>query len=241
MKYLAFFILFFGLNLINYASKPPSHQLWNELLTNNVNDRGQVNYEGIINDKSKLETYLSLLSASEPNDSWGKDNLMAFWINTYNAFTIKLIIDNYPLKSITNLNFNGKSAWDYPFFSINGKQLTLNRIEHEILRKKYADPRIHFAVNCASLSCPKLLNIAFEAETLNETLDKMVREFINDSFYNKISENRIEISQLFDWYREDFTKQGSVIDFLNKYSAIKINKSSPISYIEYNWNLNNQK
>ena len=137
-----------------------------------------------------------------------------------------------------DLKFDSKSAWDYPFIVIDEKEISLNYIEHEILRKKYFDPRIHFAVNCASFSCPRLLNIAYTEDNLKKQLEQMTKEFVNSNLHNTISATEIEISQLFNWYNGDFIKEVSLIDFLNKYSTISISSSAEISFKEYNWSLN---
>lgn len=183
-------LVFVCLSTTVVASKPTNHDIWSNLLANHVTEDGKVNYKGFITDKAKLNEYLNLLANSTPEESWGKDNIMVFWINAYNAFTIKLIVDNYPLKSIMDLKFEDKSAWDYTFIKINNQDMTLNYIEHEILRKNYKDPRIHFAVNCASYSCPRLLNKAFASDNLNEQLDKMTKEFVNNNLHNKLSGNK---------------------------------------------------
>ena len=160
---------------------------------------------------------------------------MAYWINAYNAYTIKLMLNNYPLKSI--IDINGGTAWDLKFVEIEGEKYSLNNIEHDILRAKYFDSRIHFAVNCASISCPKLSNTAYFAEGLDQKLEKAAKEFINNSAQNTISSNKACVSKLFDWYKDDFTKNGTVKEYINKYSTTKLT-TDKISYKEYNWNIN---
>src|SRR5690606_7886580 len=124
-----------------------------------VAPNGLVNYNGFKQDKQQLDLYLKLLQAGVPDpDKWSKEEQLAYWINAYNAFTIKLIIDNYPLKSIKDLNSTIaiptiNSIWDDKFFSLGGQKFSLNMIEHGILRKDFDEPRIHFAINCASISC----------------------------------------------------------------------------------------
>ncbi len=213
-----------------------SHKTWDQLLMKHVSVSGNVNYEGFKNDKAKLQEYLNSLAKESPSESWSKNEKMAYWINAYNAFTVKLILDNMPLKSV--MEINGGKAWDLKFIKIGNKTLSLNNIEHDILRAKFKDARIHFAVNCASISCPKIKNSAFNANELEKQLDQMTRSFVNNHTKNKIEAGNVKISKLFDWYKDDFTKQGSVIDFLNKYSKTKINSAAKISFMEYNWNLN---
>lgn len=211
-----------------------SHDKWDQLLKKYVSASGKVNYKGFKADKANLQTYLDYLSANPPQADWSRNKIRAFWINAYNAFTVKTIVDNYPLKSITDL---GK-PWDKAFISIGGKTYSLNDIEHKILRAKYFDSRIHFAVNCASFSCPKILNKAFTEANVSAQMQALAVSYINNPSHNKISPEKAELSQLFEWYKGDFTKKGSLIDYINKYSKVKLNPDAKISYMPYNWNLN---
>ena len=226
------------------GSTPPSHQLWDQLVRAHVKPDGSVNYKGFIQDKSKLEQYLKLISDNAPDrKTWSKDEQMAYWINAYNAFTVKLIVDNYPVKSIRDLGPTLKiplikDVWHYKFFKIGGDESSLDEIEHSILRKEFDEPRIHFAINCASVSCPPLLNEAFVAEKLEAQLTKVAITFINDPTRNKITADQAQVSSIFSWFKGDFTKKGTLIDFLNLYSKIKIKATAKISHLDYNWNLN---
>ncbi len=223
---------------------PPSHKTWNELLKANVSTDGSVDYRGFVEEKAKLNTYLKSLSENAPDrKTWSKDEQLAYWINAYNAFTVKLIVDNYPVESIKDLGPKLKiplikDVWHYKFFEIGGQESSLDEIEHSILRKEFEEPRIHFAINCASVSCPPLLNEAFEADIIDAQLEKVAKRFINDSSRNKISPGAVQISSIFSWFKGDFTKNGSLIDFLNKYSTTKINSKAKVSFLDYDWNLN---
>jgi hypothetical protein len=225
-------------------STAPSHQAFDELLKKHVSKDGIVNYKGFIQDKAKLDKYLDLLSNNAPDrKTWSKDEQLAYWINAYNAFTVKLIVDNYPVKSIKDLHPAVKiplinTVWHIKFFKIGGKEASLDEIEHKILRKEFEEPRIHFAVNCASFSCPPLLNEAFVPEKINQQLDLVARTFINDTKRNKISPDKIEISSIFSWFKGDFTKNGSLIDYLNQYSKVKIKPNAKVSHLDYDWSLN---
>ncbi|MEM6805797.1 MAG: DUF547 domain-containing protein, partial [Bacteroidota bacterium] len=183
-----------------------SHDAWDQLLKKYVSSSGKVNYKGFKTEKAKLEAYVKYLGENTPQADWSRNKIRAYWINAYNAFTVKLILDNYPLKSIMNLD-SGK-PWDKAFISLGGKSYTLNDIEHKILRAKYFDSRIHFAVNCASFSCPKLLNRAFTESNVSSQMSILASAYINDSRHNKISPEKAELSQLFEWYKGDFTKKG---------------------------------
>lgn len=216
----------------NYL-KGVNHALWTELLQKHVSSQGNVNYKGFKTDEIKLKNYFQSLSENTVEDSWSKAEKLAYWINAYNAFTIQLIIDNYPVKSIKDIN----SPWDQRFIKLGEKSYSLNDIEHEILRKM-GDARIHFAIVCASVSCPKLLNKAFEASKLEAQLNAATKAFLTDPERNNLSENKIEISKIFKWFSSDFKQNGSLIDFLNKYSEITISENASKSYKDYNWDLN---
>ena len=214
--------------------------IYNDLLQKHVTKDGIVDYKSFKADEAKLDTYISYLEKTTPASSWSENKQKAFWINAYNAYTIKLILENYPLKSIMDIKQDGKTAWKISFANVGGKTYTLDHIEHEILRKNLFDPRIHVGVNCASGSCPKLGNVAFTEENVHANLEELMKEFINDSSRNKIKNNKVQISSIFDWFKEDFTKNGSVIDYLNKYSNTEINPNAKISYLKYDWSLNNK-
>jgi len=210
----------------------------NDLLQKHVSNDGFVDYKSLKNDEAKLDNYLTYLENTTPSDSWSENKQRAFWINAYNAHTLKLILKNYPLKSIMDIKQKGKTAWKIPFAKVGGETYTLDHIEHEILRKKLFDPKIHVGVNCASGSCPKLGNVAFTEENIDEELTKLMKAFINDSSRNKITKKKVQISEIFNWFKDDFTKNGSVIDYLNKYSETEIKSNARISYLNYDWSLN---
>jgi hypothetical protein len=210
-----------------------NHAKWNALLQKNVSKNGDVNYKAFQKDSKELQAYLNELSGNVPTKSWSKNATLAYWINAYNAYTVKLILDNYPTKSIKEIN----DPWGKKFISLGNKKYSIEEIEHEILRKM-AEPRIHFAINCASFSCPNLLNEAYTETKLEKQLVAVSKSFINDKTKNTITENKIEISKIFDWFSGDFKKKGSVIDFLNQYSTIKISSKAKVNYKDYNWKLN---
>lgn len=227
-------------------SGKPDHSKWTELLQKYVNDKGFVNYKGMIQDKSKLNAYTEDLSKNPPQSSWSENEKLAYWINAYNAFTVKLIVDNYPLESIKDLNPTiaiptVSTVWTKKWFQIGGEDFSLDRIEHKILRKDFEEPRIHFAVNCASFSCPPLRAEAYVGSQVDAQLDEQARRFINDSVRNKISKDKIEISQIFSWFKGDFTEGQSLIEFLNRYSKVKIDSGADVDHMDYDWSLNEVK
>lgn len=215
------------------SSEKLSHSVFNQLLEENISNNGSVNYKGFIKSRSIFKEYLKMLETNLPQDNWTHNDKLAYWMNVYNAFTIKLIIDNYPTASIKDI----KDAWDSRFFKLGKKWYNLNEVEHKILRKM-GDARIHFGINCASFSCPPILNKAFTAANVNDELDFLAKRFINDTQRNKISSDRIELSKIFQWFGKDFKTEGSLIDFLNKYSEVKINSNAKKTYLKYNWDLN---
>jgi len=216
-----------------FKEKIHHNLFYGSLLKQFVNEKGIVDYKGILKNRKRLNIYLETLSENLPKEDWTKEDKLAYWMNTYNAFTIKLIIDNYPTKSIKNI----KNAWNIRFFKLGAKWYNLSDIEHKILRKMN-DPRIHFGINCASYSCPQLHNKAFTANNVNNELDYLAHQFINDTSRNTISEGHIQLSKIFQWYAKDFKTEGSLIDYLNKYSDITINSNAKKSFKKYNWNLN---
>lgn len=213
------------------------HSLWTKLLQKHVNKNGDVAYKAFKKDKKELEKYLSMLSKNKPGKDWSVQEQLAYYINLYNAHTVALILENYPLKSIKDIH----SPWTKAIAPVGDKKLALGGIENSILRKMN-EPRIHFAINCASVSCPKLLNEAYTAAKINEQLDKVTREFIN-SEENEIDKDSAKLSAIFDWYKKDFISKeiSSVREYVNQYSTIKIDKDATISYKEYDWNLNEQE
>lgn len=211
----------------------PDHSIWDNLLRNFVSSSGQVNYRGLKASAGPLNDYLQELQSYPPQNNWSKNQIMAYWINAYNAYTIKLIIDNYPVNSIKDIH--GGDPWNQKWIKIGGSTYSLNQIENDILRARYGDARIHFAVNCAAASCPPIYNRAFTADNLNGTLQRLTRNFINNTAYNSISADRIEISKIFEWYAGDF---GNIQSYINGFTDVEVGAGTRVSYKEYDWALN---
>jgi len=213
-----------------------NHDEWTVLLKKHVNENGFVNYKNFINDRDALKSYLQKLATYQPNNSWSVHEQLAYYINVYNAQTVNLILENYPTKSIKNIS----GQWTRAFVAIGDKNFSLGGIENSLLRKMN-EPRIHFAINCASYSCPMLLNEAFTASNIDAQLDIVTRNFINSN-KNDITANTPRVSQLFNWYKKDFLANGttSVIEYINKYSDVKINVNASLQFKDYNWKLNEQ-
>jgi hypothetical protein len=211
----------------------PAHGVWDVLLQKHVSSTGKVDYKGFAADKAELEKYLNHLAKNPAREEWPRTEQMAYWINAYNAFTVKLIIDHYPVASI--MKIHGGNPWDVKWIKLGGKTYTLNQIEHDILRPRFNDARIHFAVNCAAASCPPLLYRAWSAANLERYLEQQTRKFINNQKYNLLSADKVQLSKIFEWYAADFD---NIIDFLNRYSDTKINPKAKVEYLEYDWGLN---
>lgn len=211
----------------------PSHAAWNTLLDRYVDNSGNVDYGGFQKAGGQLEDYLETLQQNPPTKAWTRNERLAYWINVYNAHTVKLIVDNYPVSSIVDL-YGGK-PWDRKWIGIGGKTYSLNNIEHDIIRPRFGDARIHFAVNCAAASCPPLPSQAFTASNLNQLLNNRTRAFIRSKKYNDIAADEVRVSKIFDWYGEDF---GDLRAYLNKYASISIPEGTKIAFKDYDWALN---
>jgi hypothetical protein len=222
------------MHALSHQSKEAfNHEAFNALLVANVSETGIVNYKGFVENKKLLEDYIALLGESLPTETWTIEDKLAYWMNAYNAMTIDLIIRSYPINSIKDL----KKPWDQRLWKLGEKWYNLNEIEHQILRKMN-DPRIHFGINCASFSCPPLLNTAFNASEVDAQLDKVAIRFINDPRRNSISKMNIEISEIFSWFAKDFKKDSSLSEFLNKYSKVQIHPKARKKFKKYDWSLN---
>ena len=210
------------------------HQIWDGILQKYVSEVGRVDYAGIKKDRSTLDQYLKQLEQNPVEDSWARSQELAYWINAYNAFTVDLIIRNYPLQTIMDLD----KPWDQKFIHLGDRSYSLNEIEHEVVRPTFKDARVHFAFVCAAVSCPKLLNNAYMPQKLDQQLDAQTRFFLNTSGKNQLSTKLAKISKLFDWYGEDFTSQGTLIEFLNRYSKQEISAAAKVEFLEYDWTIN---
>ena len=224
--------------MLSFVAIQAQTSIFDSLLQKNVDKTGRVDYQSLKNNETLLDNYLAYIQNNEPTKNWSSNKKKAFWINTYNAYTIKIILNNYPLKSIRDIKIDGKTAWKIPFVKVGQKRYTLDQIEHKILRKKFNDPRIHVGINCASVSCPRLWNFAFTEDNIASSLDNLMKEFINNTTRNKISKNTLEISEIFNWFSKDFMKNGTIINYLNTYAAIKISEKASIKYLTYDWSLN---
>lgn len=227
-------------------SNPVDHSTWDELLKAHVNQKGMVDYKGMMADSTKLNNYLEMLSVNVPDkEVWSDAAQLAYWINAYNAFTVQLILRNYPVESIKDIAGGIpfiNTPWDVKFIHIGDETYDLNNIEHSIIRKQFDEERIHFAVVCAAISCPRLRTEAYTAEKLDAQLDDQARIFFNDESKNQISKTSAKISPLLKWYGGDFKdKAPSLRAYVNQYSKVDINEDVDVEFNDYNWALNEQK
>jgi len=239
-----------------------SHQLWDELLQRHVRvlDGGratQVDYKGMAADRERLTRYLASLEAvgRQEFDGWPKDRQLAFLINAYNAWTVQLILGRYPeLKSIKDLGTVFRSPWKQVFIPLLGEQRSLDDIEHGLIRGsgRYNEPRIHFAVNCASIGCPALPNRAYGEEQLDRQLEEATRLFLADRSRNRYENGTFKVSSIFKWYREDFERgwrgattlgqffalYGDSLGLDGKTAGAARSASIDIDFLDYDWRLN---
>jgi len=225
-------IIIFTLISLNFLFQRSIHERWNIELNKYVKENGLVDYIKWSKNKDGLNAYISVLKKNHPQKYWSKNQIMTYWINAYNALTIKLVLDNYPIGSIRDI----KDPWNKKIIEYDTNSYSLDEIEHNILRKM-EDPRFHFAINCASISCPKLLNFAYMPNKIEKQLENATIDFLKDLNKNKIIENEIEISKIFLWFKNDFGNTNSLLNFIKKYSLVKVDKPK-IKYLPYNWKLN---
>mgnify|MGYP001798381021 CR=1 FL=1 len=227
---------------LGQTEQPPlDHAPWDSLLRRHVERSGGVDYAGFARERTQLDAYLRQLSSHPPGSNWSEAEQLAYWINAYNAFTIQLILDHQPLTSIKDISEGLpmiNSPWDLKFFQIGGLDFDLNTIEHGVLRQGSREPRIHFAINCASFSCPSLRWEAYTARKLDRQLDDQAHRLINDPNKNHLSEEALELSKIFDWFPGDFTREQSLRAFLRQYSKVPIRAGASIGYLDYDWSLN---
>lgn len=233
------------------------HSLLDKVLRERVSDNGEVDYAGLAADRIDLDAYLERLGAvspdSEPAAFPDEADRLAYWINAYNALTLQGVLDNYPLGSIRNV----PKFFDKKVYSVGGRLLSLDDVEHRILRKRFAEPRIHFAIVCASVSCPALWNRAYRGDQLDGQLAARARRFVNDprNLVVDVVAGRASLSKIFDWFQGDFVQAVSgvkgpkaLLSFALRYAepALKTDlerllsapRAPMVRYFDYDWGLN---
>ncbi|MCH9032928.1 MAG: DUF547 domain-containing protein [Planctomycetes bacterium] len=222
------------------------HSAFDALLRKHVDKDGWVDYKGFRKDAATLDSYIASVGHA-PFADLGRDEKLSFLINAYNAFTLRLILDHYPVKSIKDIP--SAKRWDAKRWRIGTMTLSLNQIEHEQIRPKFAEPRIHFALVCAAIGCPKLRNEAFQADRIEEQLEDQTRYVHSHDrwFRYQPGAKDVHLTKLYDWYGADFGQiAGSVLDFAARYSsalksALEKDKKPRIKWLDYDWTLNDKK
>ena len=241
---LLIFLFFAPLNPVkpSWAAGPVDNSIYSILLGKYVKN-GHVDYQGFKAEEEKLNQYLKVLENID-SDNLSRNEQFAFYINAYNAWTIKLILNGYPgVKSIKDLGSIFKSPWKKKMCRIDGDIITLDDIEHNILRPRFKDPRVHFVINCAALSCPPLGSEPYLGSTLDQQLNHASTAFINNPQRNYLEDNTLYISKIFKWFSEDF--HDDVVGFFLKYAQGDLKKQLEerkskikVKYLDYDWLLN---
>lgn len=237
--------LFFGMCLANTALAENQTPLYEALLLQYVKD-GQVDYIGLKKKEALLDEYLEYLAQTDPAQMAANDRF-AFYINAYNAYTIKLILKNFkknrPPASIKDIGSFFSKPWSIQFVNIAEKTYSLDTIEHDILRPTFKDPRVHFAINCASKSCPPLISEPYSGEKLNQQLDASTIAFINNRQENRLEGTTLYVSSIFKWFKDDFPN--NPVDFFEQYAQGNLKKELAavknqikVKYLDYDWSLN---
>ena len=207
--------------------------------------KGMVDYDGLKKDEARLDSYLELLERVDTAEL-PRDEQFAFYANAYNAWTLKLILSGYPgIDSIKDLGSIFKSPWKKKIVRIDGTVLNLDNVEHDILRPRFKDARVHFAINCAAYSCPPLVADPYRGGDLDEQLDAATRQFVNNSKRNYLEGNTLYVSKIFKWFAEDFDNEpyGFIVHYAD--GTFKENLEAAkgrikVKYLPYDWSLNNR-
>jgi hypothetical protein len=229
------------------------HTAWEALLKQHVvladgGKASRVHYAGMAEGRAALKAYLGALSevSNAEFGRWSRPQQMAFLINAYNAFTVEKVLTRYPdIRSIWDFGKLFGNPFKDEFFALLGRRASLDWIEHETLRKRYAEPRVHYALNCASISCPMLREEPYVAERLERQLEEQAVRFLSDRSRNRAGENGLEVSKIFDWFREDFEPRTA---YFARYAALLADDSGTqrriadgsvsFHFLEYDWALN---
>ena len=225
------------------AGDTVDNSIWADLLSRHVRE-GVVDYKGFKAEEERLSAYLKMLEGVDPEALSSKEQ-MAFYINLYNAWTIKLILGGYPgVESIKDLGSLFKSPWKKEIVRVKGDVITLDDVEHAILRPRFKDARVHFAVNCASKGCPPLLSEPFAGSTLDRQLDGAATRFLNDPKRTYLSGDTLHVSKIFKWFKEDFDG-GDIVGYVRRFAAgdlkarLAAEKGSvEVDFLDYDWSLN---
>lgn len=230
--------------LPSFAGHRVDNTLYAEVLSSYVND-GLVNYVALKDDRGNLDAYLEVMGRVDP-EKLERDDQLAFYINLYNAATLRLIIDHYPVETIKDIGPFYSTPWKLKVVTLNGGLVTLDHIEHDLIRPIFNEPRIHFALNCSAKSCPPLASEPYEGRKLNAQLEAAAIGYINDGVNNFFDGDVLFVSKIFDWFSDDFPDNLVVWIFSFARGKLKDNfklfqhkrEKPKIRYSSYNWSLN---
>jgi len=224
-------------------AQPVDNALFAQVLTRHVRD-GHVDYSGLKADPSSLDAYLAQLAAADLPSLSERDRFAAY-INLYNAATIKLILDHFPVASIRDIGGMFGSPWKLPVVRTRSGAITLDALEHEILRKQFKDARLHAAINCASKGCPPLSPEPYESSRLDEQLDRASRAFVHTPDRARLTGDTLFVSAIFDWFEADFGGADGVIAFVARHADPALRDALAahggkikLKYLPYDWSLN---
>ncbi len=238
-KSIWFILVVLALFHFNHAHANELHTPYDNILKTYVKN-GKVDYAALKMQRKPLDDYLNEMAKVTTGifDAWNKDDRLAYLINLYNAATLQLIIDNYPVKSIKDIGSLFSSPWDKKFVRLWGKNVSLDNIEHDIIRKEYYEPRIHLALVCAAKSCPHLRSEAYKGHILSKQLDQQGVQFFASPQGLRVDDAKkvVYLSSILKWYKEDFA---SVSDFAQKYSKKKFD-GYYVDWLKYDWSLNDK-
>ena len=264
-KYIFLTCILVLLSGVVFADRTLSYDDYAAVLKSYVDDEGMVNYKKLKAGPEKLNAFMTSIGSIDPNkyDRWNDKEKISLWLNAYNAFTLKAIIDNYPIKSSffrsriypKNSIRQIPGVWDKITFKVMREKYTLEYIEHEILRKKFNEPRIHMAMVCAAMGCPSLRNEPYTAKKLDRQLDSQSRKFLANpkKFRFDTGKKIVFISPIFKWFGKDFmkpshrNKEAAIIEFVSNYLDKEYDffssptKTVKIKYQDYDWSLNEQR
>jgi hypothetical protein len=254
------------------SQEPFDYDDYAAALSAHVDGNGMIDYRGLKADPGKLNAYVSAIGrvGREQHARWSDEEKVAFWLNAYNGITLKIIIDRYPIQPTfpARLYYPSNSirqiegVWDEIEFRVIGKNMTLEAIEHEILRKEFNEPRIHMALVCAAMGCPPIRNEPYTGGALDEQLDDQSKRFVASSAKFRIDrrKGRVHLSPIFDWFGEDFLEtygtsrkfrghsasERAVLNYLSRYLSTGDrqyleSEKYKVKYLDYDWSLNEQK
>lgn len=222
------------------------HAPWDELLHQYVTPEGLVNYQGLLDEEDKLLDYLLAQRKVSPETAgWSAAEQQAYWINIYNAATVYMVLQYYPLSNVNDIRLKGRvhSLWEAPSVQVGDREYSLNQIEREKLTARFPDPRLHFALVQGAVSGPPLLAEAYDGAQLPQQLDRQTKRFINDPARNVLAGPQPQLSSLFSFYAAEFGGPAQVLEFVGRYAHQPVAKpgTAPLEFLSFSWALNDQQ